>query len=85
MSESKQAPLAVTTKEAARLCSISERHFLNLDENGRLGPRAIRLGNCVRWSVAEIRDWMNAGCPERSRWDAMRQTVSSLASGRDDS
>ncbi|MCA9047188.1 MAG: hypothetical protein KDA89_00570 [Planctomycetaceae bacterium] len=68
-----RAPLAVDTKEAARLCSISERHFLKLDEDDRLGPRSLRLGTCVQWNVAELTAWLNAGCPHREQWEAMRE------------
>lgn len=73
MSDSTRQPFAVTTKEAARLCGISERHLLKLDDDGKLGPTALRLGNCVRWNVSEIEEWLNAGCPDRERWIAIRQ------------
>ena len=69
-SDAPRLPLAVPTKEAARLCSISERHFLKLDEDDRLG---LRLGNCVRWNVSELNAWLNAGCPHREQWEAMKE------------
>lgn len=69
-------PLAVDTSEAARLCSISVRHFLKLDAEDRLGPACLRLGASVRWNVAELTDWLNAGCPDRENWQSMKNTSS---------
>lgn len=61
-------PLAVDAAEAARLLGISLRHLRGLDASGRL-PRPIRLGRAVRWSVAELREWLAAACPARDRWE----------------
>lgn len=72
-------PLAIDTKEAARLCSISERHFINLDEEGLLGPRAVRLKSSVRWVLSELREWLNAGCPNREKWDQRKAEDRSAA------
>jgi hypothetical protein len=33
----------------------------------RLGP-----GNCRRWSVLELLEWIEAGCPRRGKWLEMR-------------
>lgn len=75
MTQPVQPPLAVNTTEAARLCSISIRHFLKLDSEGRLGPTCLRLGSSVRWNVAELAAWLNAGCPDRSQWKSRQHTL----------
>ena len=70
-SEHQRHPFAVDTKEAARLCSVSERHFIKLNDEDLLGPKPVRLGTCVRWNVDELRAWLKAGCPHRERWEAI--------------
>ena len=64
--------LALSAAEVAKLLGISERHLWALNSSGRL-PRPVRLGRAVRWNLAELRGWLDAGCPERSRWEAMRK------------
>jgi len=64
-------PLAIDAAEVGKLFGVSERHVWAMNSRGRL-PRPIRLGRAVRWRVAELRDWLAAGCPERSRWEAIR-------------
>lgn len=65
-------PLVVDTKEAARLCGISERHFITLNDEGLLGPRPVRLKSSVRWLICELADWLKAGCPTREQWDKIK-------------
>lgn len=65
-------PLAVTDQEVAKLLQISQRHLWNLDRDGKIGPRPIRLGKSRRWPLDEVRDWLNAGCPDRATWEAKR-------------
>jgi predicted DNA-binding transcriptional regulator AlpA len=67
-------PLAVTSKQAAAMLSVSYSHFREIDAEGILGPSPIRLGKSVRWDVQELADWMRAGSPNRDKWRAMRQT-----------
>ena len=64
--------LAVPAADVAKMLGISERHLWALNSSGRL-PRPLRFGRAVRWSVAELRAWMAAGAPERSRWEIIRQ------------
>ena len=37
-------------------------------------PLPVRLGyaNCYRWSVLELAEWVEAGCPRRTEWIKMR-------------
>ncbi|HEY1599473.1 MAG TPA: helix-turn-helix domain-containing protein [Pirellulales bacterium] len=64
--------LALPAAGVARFLNVSERHLWALNSSGRL-PKPIRLGRAVRWSVEELRAWLAAGSPERSRWEAIRK------------
>lgn len=67
-------PGLVDFSEAARLCSLSKSHFYKLHSTGRLGPVPIELGTkCLRFSVADLRAWWVAGCPDRRTWLLMKQ------------
>ena len=70
--ESHLEPILMPAAEAAKLLSISERHFYKLHSSGRV-PRPIRLGRAVRWRADELRDWLAAGAPSRSQWQSMRK------------
>ena len=70
--EVQSAPLLLAAAEAAKLLSISERHFYKLHSSGRV-PRPIRLGRAVRWRADELREWLAAGAPSRSQWQSMRR------------
>jgi len=66
------APLAVSAAAAAALLGISRAHWLRLCSAGRV-PEPVRLGRCVRWNVDELKRWIEAGCPGRDRWIALRE------------
>ncbi len=64
-------PLAVPGSEAARLCGISTRAWRRLNASGQL-PEPVVIGASKRWVVSELEAWVNAGCPPRVRWEAVR-------------
>ncbi|MGD0463429.1 MAG: helix-turn-helix domain-containing protein [Tepidisphaeraceae bacterium] len=64
--------LTVDATGAAKLLGISESHFYALKRTARLGPAPVHLGRCCRYRVAELEEWVNAGCPARARWQAMQ-------------
>jgi len=41
------------------------------DAAGRL-PAALRIGGSKRWRYAEIAAWVEAGCPPRAEWSAVK-------------
>lgn len=65
-------PIALPAAASAELLQISERHFWSLHAAGRV-PRPVRLGRAVRWSAAELRDWLAAGAPSREAWEQMKE------------
>lgn len=60
--------LLLTSEEAAEQLGVSRTHFYSLNSSGQLGPMAIKLGECSRWSYAELKAWVDAGCPAREQW-----------------
>ena len=64
--------LAISGRELSQILGISLRQCWRLNAAGRL-PRPIRLGGSVRWNHAEIRQWFETGCPDRTTWDAMKE------------
>jgi predicted DNA-binding transcriptional regulator AlpA len=63
---------ALDADDVARLLNVSKRHVAALNSSGRL-PRPIKLGRRTVWVADELREWLAAGAPERSRWETMRQ------------
>lgn len=63
-------PLLLDAAEAARLLGIGRSTFYRLDETGAV-PRGVRLGRMRRWSSEELRAWIAAKCPPRSRWEEL--------------
>ena len=35
-------------------------------------PMKFPLGNLMRWSVLELLEWIEAGCPRRKKWIELR-------------
>ncbi len=46
----------------AALLDCSRRHVYRLADAGRI-PRPVKLGQLVRWRRAELREWLDGGCP----------------------
>ncbi len=69
--EAQSNPLAFSAQQLADRLGVSLRHIRRLDSAGKL-PRPIRLGRSCRFSVAEIESWLDAGAPDRQRWEAMK-------------
>jgi DNA binding domain, excisionase family len=64
--------LAVPINEVAELLGVSNRHVRDMLNDGRLGPQPLALGTSKRWRVAELEEWLAAGCPNREAWKAMQ-------------
>lgn len=63
---------ALPAVDAAKFLGVSLSHLYQLHRTGRL-PIPVRLGRAVRWSRQELIEWLNAGCPSRSRWLTLRK------------
>jgi predicted DNA-binding transcriptional regulator AlpA len=61
--------LLVAAKQAATMCGKSLRTWRSWDSAGWI-PRPVRIGRSTLWRVDELREWVAAGCPHRSEWEA---------------
>jgi excisionase family DNA binding protein len=68
VAEWSDAGLLVTCDGLARLLKVSKRTLMRLRSTGKL-PRPVQLGRLVRWRTAEVREWVEAGCPALSIWE----------------
>jgi predicted DNA-binding transcriptional regulator AlpA len=66
-------PALLDARGVAALLAVSERTVWGLHSSGRLGPTPVSLGRARRWSRAELLAWIEAGCPERGRWQVKRE------------
>ena len=67
--------LLISATEAADILGIGRSLFYELQQSGRLGPMAVRLGKRCLWNRSELARWVEAGCPGRERWQLERQGV----------
>jgi len=54
--------------EVAKILGCHKSSVWSLYNSGRL-PRPLRLGGMTRWRLAEINQWVMAGCPSREKWN----------------
>lgn len=65
------APLLIDARFAAALCGKSLRTWRTWDSAGWI-PRPVRIGRSVLWRTGELEAWVQAGCPRRKEWEALR-------------
>ena len=73
--------LLVTAKQAARMCGRSLRTWRAWDSAGWI-PQPVRIGRATLWRADELRTWVEAGCPRRADWEAIRAREISLQLGQ---
>ena len=61
MVDSKCPVEMVNANTASAIIGVSRRSWWRFVSEGR-APQPIRLGRCVRWRLAEIRNWIADGC-----------------------
>jgi hypothetical protein len=65
----------LTAADLALLLGLSVRQVRRLDAAGDLPGRLTggALGRVVRYQSEIVRAWIAAGCPDRSRWEALQR------------
>jgi predicted DNA-binding transcriptional regulator AlpA len=65
--------LALTAKDAAAILGISRAQLWKLHASGKI-PLPVYLGTkAPRWRADELREWLEAGAPDRQTWQKMRE------------
>jgi predicted DNA-binding transcriptional regulator AlpA len=61
--------LLLTSEEMARFIQLPKPVVQQLVYSDRIPlPLHLGLGKTARWSVFELLEWTEAGCPRRSKW-----------------
>jgi prophage regulatory protein len=74
--EKKRGPIApelLRARDAATLCGIGLATWWRWDAAGKM-PRGVKIGGARLWSRTELLAWIEAGCPERDEWEAIKVT-----------
>jgi predicted DNA-binding transcriptional regulator AlpA len=58
------APLLVDGPRAAATCGVALRSWWRLHAQARV-PAPLKLGRRTLWRVADLREWVEQGCPSR--------------------
>lgn len=66
-------PLTESFDELADDLRCSRRHVEEMDRNGQLGPRPIKLGRRRVFLRSEIQEWLAARAPDRLVWSARKE------------
>lgn len=57
----------------AEFLGVPHQAMVQLASTDRVpGPCRLGLGRCLRWSVLELLEWIEAGCPRRRKWIEVR-------------
>jgi len=67
MQNNTRESILLSAPEAAALCGVGRSLWYSLHSSGRI-PLPVRLGRRTLWRKDELRDWTNAGCPNRDKW-----------------
>src|SRR5262245_35376515 len=59
-------------KASCAIAGLSDRTWSRLEAAGKV-PAPIRVGKAKRWRAQELKDWIEAGCPDRASWEAIRR------------
>ena len=55
-------PLLIPVEQVAEMLNLSTRTVWRMLAAGRI-PEPVRIGGSVRWRLARVRQWVDAGCP----------------------
>ena len=65
--------LMLDSHEMASFLRVPADKIQQLISNGRIPlPMRLGLGKCYRWSILEVLEWVEAGCPKRGDWIEQR-------------
>jgi len=65
------APLQIPAQTAARLAGVSLATWWRLHSAQKV-PAPTRLGGRTLWNARELAAWIEAKCPDRKTWEALK-------------
>jgi predicted DNA-binding transcriptional regulator AlpA len=69
----RQGRLLIDSDRMADFLGVESKVLKRLVYTDRIPlPVSLGLGKCLRWSVIELLEWVEAGCPRRREWIAAR-------------
>jgi predicted DNA-binding transcriptional regulator AlpA len=63
-----QKPVVTDASGVAEMVACDVGKVWRLQEEGRM-PAPILVGGEERWRIAEIKHWIQEGCPDRRTWE----------------
>ena len=63
-------PVLLRGRDSAAVCGVSPRHWRRLHDAGRTPP-PVKMGRLLLWRPADLRTWVDLGCPPRDAFRAM--------------
>lgn len=61
------------SSEMAAFLGVSQKAMTQLASTDRVpGPCRLGFGTCMRWSILELLEWVEANCPRREDWIKQR-------------
>lgn len=66
--------LFLSVPQMAEFLGLDKKTVTHLVYTDRIPqPLRLGLGQSLRWSVLELTDWVEAGCPRRNEWYEIRR------------
>jgi len=62
----------LTAQAIGEILSLSKRQVFRLRSSGKI-PMPVRIGGSVRWRLADIDEWIAAGCPDGRSFQITRE------------
>jgi len=62
--------LLIGAAELGNLLGVGKSTVWSWHSSGKI-PLPVRIGGTTRWRGDEIRQWVDAGCPPRARWQQL--------------
>lgn len=71
-STEKIEPALLTISQVCKLMNISRAELYRLDVTGKFAPLPTGLCRKRLYLRTELESWLQAGCPHRKQWQAIR-------------
>jgi predicted DNA-binding transcriptional regulator AlpA len=73
MAPASPTPSPTLTREDMAIYLNRSKASIDRDDSAGRLPRSFRVGQRKLWKRAEVEAWLQANCPDRKTWEAMRK------------